>query len=216
MPARTVEELGDDLDSNFQWRRTELAVLKRQVEQINPGTELRPAGRATLRSAIALLYAHWEGFLKEALQSYLDFVARRKLSYGDLSDPWIELAIATASERVARHDEGAMGHLMEIVKDGGSVRARIPRRGVVNAQANLRHSILTALCERVGLRIPGLETKQPLIDRSLCDSRNDIAHGKSSYPTRDEYLSLHVEIVSLMETVRDEILAAARLAAYRS
>ena len=45
--------------------------------------------RSLRRAGVALLYAHWEGFTKEACQAYLEFVVKRKLKYGEMSDAFI-------------------------------------------------------------------------------------------------------------------------------
>jgi hypothetical protein len=98
MPASTVEELGDDLDASLQWRRSELASLHSAVQGLARTAESAPFGRALLRSSVALMYAHWEGFTKDALQGYLDFVARRRLKYGDLSDAFATLSLDRVAE----------------------------------------------------------------------------------------------------------------------
>ena len=67
--------------------------------------------------------------------------------------------------------------------------------------------------------VPAAELAHPraqLIDRSLCDARNDIAHGKAFFPARDDYLTLHAEVLAMMEGIRDAILAAVATKAYRA
>ena len=46
-----------------------------------------------LRAGIALLYAHWEGFIKNAAEHYLQYVALKKLTYQELNCGFVALAM---------------------------------------------------------------------------------------------------------------------------
>jgi len=50
---------------------------------------------ALIRSGICILYAHWEGFVKLASNSYLEYVAMQKLRYDQLSSNFLALAMKT-------------------------------------------------------------------------------------------------------------------------
>lgn len=214
MAARTVEELGDDLDDGLQWRRSELVVVRAEVAGLPDARQQLPLGRALLRSGTLLLYAHWEGFTKQACQAYLDFVARRRLKVRELSDDLVRLAL---DHLVSGWDDPAQAaRMIEMTRSGGDVRARIPRKGIVDTRGNLRHDVLVDIFGSLGLPAEVFEMKGQMIDRSLCDVRNAIAHGRENFPTRAEYLALHDEVVPMIESVRDLVIAAATAASYRA
>lgn len=215
MVASTPEEFADDLADSFQWRRSELASLKTEVERLNGDTEARPYGRMILRAAVALLYAHWEGFVKHGCQHYLDYVARRKLRYAELHPDFVATAVRSLSVN-AGTDAGTMTLLAQLVAGDGKQRARVPRDGVVETGSNLRYARLCQILKSLGLSADDFETLEQLIDHRLCDARNDIAHGKYVIPTSEAVLELHTVVVTMMETVHTRLLDAVFNQEYRS
>jgi hypothetical protein len=49
-------------------------------------------------------------------------------------------------------------------------------------------------------------TEDKLIDKSLCDSRNSIAHDRDHYPEPGTFDALHLEVMEMMEDLRDIII----------
>lgn len=215
MAASTVDELVDALDACFQWRRTELAALRTDVERTARRVKGHPPrDRMVLRAAVALIYAHWEGFVKDACQHYLDFVARRKLRYRELSDPFLHTSLrrmiagtSTAPETLAK--------LTAAILTGGEGRAHMSRHGIVDTRSNLRYETVCGILSALGLPLGVIETREQLINRKLCDARNAIAHGRSTFPDRDDVLELHRQVLEMMEHLRHVILEAVDEGAYR-
>lgn len=215
MPAATPEEFADDLDDGLQWRRTELASLRSAVENLDSSAEARPYGRMLLRAGVALLYAHWEGYAKQSCQHYLDYVARRRLKYSELNRPLAMTALRRMSEQAGRDPE-QLSRLLDLVIAGGDDRARMPRQGVVETGSNLRYERFIGMMDALGLDGGPFETRQQLIDQRLCDGRNDIAHGKAVFPTREALLELQAIVIDMMERLRSQLIAAVFARAYRS
>ncbi|MGB3758923.1 MAG: MAE_28990/MAE_18760 family HEPN-like nuclease [Rivularia sp. (in: cyanobacteria)] len=93
MKLRTAEQLSDKLSDELAWRKKELSEVKSLVE-----TKFSLSKHdALIRSGICLLYAHWEGFVKLAANSYLEYVRMQKLCYKDLSSNFL----AFSNERKA-------------------------------------------------------------------------------------------------------------------
>uniref|UniRef100_UPI0004A3AE3E MAE_28990/MAE_18760 family HEPN-like nuclease n=1 Tax=Vibrio parahaemolyticus TaxID=670 RepID=UPI0004A3AE3E len=67
---RTVEALVDKLDKELSWRRLEISAIKTGIRKAKGNV-----CKAYIRSAIPLVYAHWEGFIKESASLYLEFVS---------------------------------------------------------------------------------------------------------------------------------------------
>ena len=88
MKARDLNELLDLLDSEFSWRFKELTTLKGKIKSSPPLTK-----PLLIRCATALLYAHWEGFIKNASEAYLYYVSIRRLRHSELSKAFIALSI---------------------------------------------------------------------------------------------------------------------------
>jgi hypothetical protein len=214
MPS-TTEDLGDSLDTSLAWRRAEMHSLKSEIALIAPVSANAPRSRALRRSAVALLYAHWEGYTKDACQAYLDFVARRRLKFGELNDSFVLLGARRAAISVGGGDPGAEAKLIELVRGGSEMRAVIARAGVVNTKSNLRHDVLVDILRSLGLPCDVFQLKAALIDRSLCDLRNDIAHGRDACPTSAEFADLHDEVLGMMVDVQNLVISAAASGRYR-
>jgi len=215
VPPSTPEDLQDSLDADLAWRRTEMQVIRSDVENIKPIDEDSPRGRSVLRAGVALLYAHWEGFSKNACQAYLDYVSRRRLRASDLSDSFVLLAL-TRAVRKLESDPTSTESVLDFIRRTTEMRPQIPRQDVVLTESNLRFGVLCKVFRNLGLPLEAFEMRSQLIDRSLCDARNDIAHGKAMFPRRADYLDLHDEVLAMMEAVRDAVLNAVATKAYRA
>ncbi len=90
MKVRTAEELNDKLSKDLIWRKKELSEVKSLIET---KTFSSSKHKALIRSGICLLYAHWEGFVKLAANSYLEYVRMQKLSYEELASNFLALAM---------------------------------------------------------------------------------------------------------------------------
>lgn len=71
MKIKTLEDLEDSLNTHLAWRKKEMMTLKLLIES---GDEARIT---LIRAGIALLCAHFEGFIKDASNDYLSFVSNQ-------------------------------------------------------------------------------------------------------------------------------------------
>ena len=90
MKIRTVEELNQALSDDLIWRKKELSEVKSLIEVTSVSPQRHDA---LIRSGICILYAHWEGFVKFAANSYLEYVRTKKLLYRELSSNFLALAM---------------------------------------------------------------------------------------------------------------------------
>lgn len=67
---RSLDEIVSRLQADLTWRKQEIRILLRRLEDARD-FEVNVATRFVL----VLLYAHWEGFVKYALQVYIDYVS---------------------------------------------------------------------------------------------------------------------------------------------
>jgi MAE_28990/MAE_18760-like HEPN len=90
MKIRTLEHLNQRLTDDLIWRKKEISDLKSLIETKSFSTSKQ---NAVLRSGVTLLYAHCEGYIKTAATSYLEFVARQQLTYGELAINFVAIAM---------------------------------------------------------------------------------------------------------------------------
>jgi hypothetical protein len=210
MSARTEVEVLQWLDEEFAWRRKELTTIWADVN--SPESKSRPA---RLRGGTALLYAHWEGFVRAASEVYVEFVARRRLQYTELCPGLLALALRRRlNSLVSSDDASAQVSFVEFILGGLGSHARLPKLGVIKTGGNLNSRRLRAIVVTLGLDYSAFELKENLIDSQLLDWRNKIAHGKLLCPTEQDFELLYQETSGLLRNFKDQISNAVILRAY--
>jgi MAE_28990/MAE_18760-like HEPN len=210
---RTLNDLQDWLDRDIAWRIKEISSVKSSLRSDSG------AGRYTkamVRAGVALLYAHWEGFIKTASETYLEFISNQRLEYVALKPCFIvfglkrELSFIEHSKKHAKNTRAVEFILQELTKT-----ANLSYRGVINTGANLSSEVFTAIAESIGIEISSYSTKFALIDESLLKRRNRIAHGEYLDIGASEFDSLGDDVINLLRTYKTDIENSASLQSYR-
>jgi hypothetical protein len=212
--ASTPEQFSDMLDQAYSWRLSELQALKGAVREIGPADLQKPYARMILRAGVALLYAHWEGYAKQALQHYVDYVAKRRLRYKELIPELASVAMRPVLERALR-DQSALSAFAEDLSSFSDKRAQIPKSGVVDTGSNLRYDRLLHLLTTLGLDSAAFDMRKHLIDVRLCDARNEIAHGGISVPESESVVELIGIVLEMMSALRSDLTNVVATKAYR-
>jgi len=210
MKTRTEDEVLLLLDDEFAWRRKELTGLWADITSAASNAQA-----ARIRAGTALLYAHWEGFVKVAADAYVSYVARRRLQYRNLGPGFLALALRTRLREFSDTDDPS-SHIafIRFMVDGLETRAQLPKLGIIKTGANLNSQRLRAIILTLGLDYAPFELKENLIDNKLLHLRNNIAHGRSTVPTQGDYELLYTEISSLLRNFKDQIANAVTLKSY--
>lgn len=216
MAPRTISELEDLVDDALAWRKVELQALKTEIDRAERRSPGAPLARALARSGVAMLYAHWEGFVKESCQAYVDYVAKRRLLYKELNDGLLESTLMALHRKVSTGSDVARAAMIEMIRSPDSARARVPKATIVDTKSNLRTDVLCEILGGVGFSSDDFRTKGNLIDLSLCDARNSIAHGRNMYPSEGTFGDLYAEILGMMNDIRALIVSGARDRSYKS
>jgi hypothetical protein len=148
MSIRTTEQLSDRLSEDLAWRKKELAAIKSLVE-----TKTVPEGRhkALVRSAVCLLYSHWEGFVKLAANSYLEYVRLQKLTYQQLSSNFLALAMKDKLKEAKETNKPSLYiPVCDFFISELNQRCRLPEEAISTA-SNLSSEIFKEITEVLGI-----------------------------------------------------------------
>lgn len=211
MKIRTAEELQTRLDEDFAWRRKELTVIFTNVKSSKP-LQLN----TNIRIGVVILYAHWEGFIKNAAEYYLVFVASKRLTLKQLSNSMIAISLKyKLKEFEATNKNTIHTQLINFLLGDLDIRAQIPTENVINTQSNLNSSILREILSIVGVDYTSYELKEKYIDSQLLRIRNSVAHGQDPEISEDEFYQLYAEITTLMTSIKGEITNNAILSNFK-
>ncbi len=211
MPIRSLEQLSELLDEELKWRKRELTHLKSQLGRARRDHEKQ----IMLRVAICFLYAHWEGFIKQAATAYLSFVATRGRRLRDLTPNFVALGLrglitsAGASNSPILHTE-----LVSSLISGLGENANLHWSSAVNAGSNLNSKVLSEILCLLGLDSTEYLSSGPLIDQRLLRNRNSIAHGERGEIEPADYEFLQERVVQVIERFRTDIENAAARQSY--
>lgn len=163
---------------------------------------------------VAMCYAHWEGYSKNALERYARLVTRRKPRLSEAKEGLVLEHSQRLMKRIASGDLGARTALVRAVRGETDERLNIDRAVLAETRGNLRYSTLVDLFTRGCIPIQDFELKANLIDVLLCDRRNGVAHGRAMFVAASESLQLCDDAIVLMEQMRDVLIIQVRSKRY--
>lgn len=162
-----------------------------------------------------MLYAHWEGFIKNAAELYLVFVACKKLTLKQLSNNMIAVSLKFKLKDFEETNKNTIHtQLIDFLLSDLNVRAQIPTENIIKTQSNLNSGILKEILSIVGVNYTPYELKEKYIDSQLLRIRNSVAHGQAPDINEHEFYELYTEITTLMTSIKNEIMNNAILSNY--
>ena len=198
---RTKEDLVDRIGQDHVWRLREISELKSLIEDPLI-SDLRK--RVLCRSGIALLYAHWEGFVKKSGTYFLEYVASQRHNISELRSNFITLLVRGKIDKANESNKySAFDEVTRYILENQSTRAKIPTKNVVDTQSNLSTKVLKEIMWCLGLDYEFYEPKEKLIDLKLVGRRNHVAHGESIEINLEDFIEMVDEVLGLMATFKN-------------
>lgn len=205
MKLRTADELLAYLDGEMAWRIKELHQFKSTVENAS-GRNID----THIRAGVSMLYAHWEGFIKGAANAYVNYLSHRADVNRNLQPCFVamgmrsKIATATATSKSAVAVMTVTHLLSELDQP-----VWLPRSGAISAESNLSSTVFLNIAGWIGIDPNPYSTRFTLIDKTLLESRNNIAHGEYLTIDRPRFESLTTEILEMLRWFKTDIENAA-------
>lgn len=207
---RTLGQLQDLLDQSLGWRLKDVSNLK--IAAKSGGI----SRKTFIRAGIPLVYAHWEGFIKEASIAYLNFVDNQGHTYTELKSYFALFGLkgkldTLGDSKKTRANLEALEFIISRLGD----KSQLQLAHAVNTEANLTSRVFGNIAASLDLSTDAYETKYNLIDESLVDRRNRVAHGEFLDLEVPDFLDLSEEVLNMMRSYKNDVLNAAASEQYK-
>ena len=216
MNLRTLTQLQDAIDSEMAWRRKELFAIKANIKSAR-----KFAKETALRAGIALLYAHWEGAIKNIASHYLIYVSNKRLTYSELKSNFLAISIkADLGVYESTGRASSQTRIIDLVFAKQSEASRIPKKGIIKTNSNLNSKVFAEIMAAIGLDSSVYEVHYKLIDEVLLNMRNKIAHGEKIEVAlsldENRYDEIHDQMLDLIDLFSVQVLNAAIMEDYKA
>ena len=165
------------------------------------------------RSGITLMYAHWEGFIKDASVYYLTYLSSSAIEIATLRSCFAAIAlggeIKTAGQARKVSIHARLIDRFRSLEIPPPAKKRLPVAGVISTRSNLKSQVLREITTTLGLDYTPFQLKEKSVIDRLVRFRNSIAHGNGLAVQQADYNDLHVETVALLDKYKDLIEDAA-------
>jgi MAE_28990/MAE_18760-like HEPN len=209
MKIRTLSQLQNALDAEIAWRVKEIADLKLAAKKNDGLSE-----KTLIRAGIAILYAHWEGFVKSAATIYINFVDNQGKTYGDLQTCFAVLGIRKQLTELVKAKKFRIRiAAVDFIRESSATRSQL-QKFAVDTESNLKAEVFENIALSIGISIQPYESRFKLMDESLLRRRNKIAHGDYLDLDADAWRKLADEVISLMRDFKTDIENAASTSAF--
>ena len=210
----TADELRANLEAELAWRQEELAFFKNQINNINSENDKE----RYRKSLVLILYSHLEGYIKIALQTYIQYInslsiPRKDVTYGLMVAGMHREFLAYENmdrkcaifRRALPEDTNLHRHYrrvdfiehMEAFKES----TLSGEDTVVDTESNLWYVVLQKNLYKIGLPENMFEEYRGDID-ALVNRRNSIAHGNArSGVSQNEFANWERKINQVLSDV---------------
>lgn len=208
---RSISDLQDALDRESSWRLKELDALNRQAHGLGGHWQT-----SMLRANVAILYAHWEGFVKSSSMYYVEYVSRRSLKVSELQDCFAFLALRRSLNDISSTRKAEMGvEALRFLRLEINKSHKLSFNDAIRTDSNLSSSVFRNILQSIGLDYKKYQPYENLIDQELLKRRNHVAHGEFIDLDSSSYSNLFAEILKLMKWFKNDIENAVTLELYR-
>jgi hypothetical protein len=208
----SVADFSGYLTEEFNWRVREISDIRRAGQDQRNGYEI-----GVRKAALALVYAHWEGYVKFVGEAYLKYVAARKIQYSKLS---IEFSAIDVPRLIKKFKTEGMkvGSAIEFLNDLSQfLQGQFKDQSKVKlpVEGNLNYDRLCEICVICGIDQLKVIADGSFLDERVLGVRNRIAHGASVTVTEEELRAASDFVIEGMRSFRNEIEARVVNATYR-
>lgn len=195
-----VEAMSDSIQKSLAWRKSELTRFRMHLlDVMDPVTgDVDPDDAYVVRSAIAILYAHWEGGVADVTDAFRMFIDAQTLCWPDLNQLLYEACVVEEKTVIkSRSDITQIFRDIEEVRDF-SVRPHPLPPKIFSARSNLSGKQFCRILRTMGLQGElNVELRKNKIDE-LVRARNNIVHGERHLVVPQSFFDAQAWVLELL------------------
>lgn len=206
MKIKTLEKLEDLLSKDIAWRKKELIDIKLLIHSTdNP---------MFCRMGISLLSAHFEGFIKQAANYYIVYIASQNIKLSALKTNFAAIHSkgifdsCAVSKNIGIYQKTIENFLHNYNTLNFKVRY-YSDNPIIKTEANPSSTVVNNIFDSIGLDFSPYVTKKKYIDADLLSNRHKIVHGERMYIEKGEFDNTFKIITGIMEQFLEQIMDAA-------
>lgn len=205
MEIKNIEHLQDLLHQDIVWRKKELIYIRLLAQSTT--------NHIFYKVGIALLSAHFEGFIKQAANYYMIYVASQNIDLSKLRTNFTAICCRKDLRKISESDKivvytDFINSVLEKINTEKFINFTT-KDSIINTKSNPNSRVFKDILHVIGLNFSRYETKQKYIDSDLLNNRNRIVHGEKISIDINEFESTFKIITEIMEQFMEQILNAA-------
>lgn len=206
MKIKKLEKLQELLDEDMAWRKKELIDIKLLIHSTQNPT--------LTKVGIALLSAHFEGFIKQASNYYVLYIASQNIPLSQLRTNFVAIHLGkifdpcASSDKITVYQKAIDDFLSNYASRNFQVRYS-PEHPIIRTDSNPSSTVVKNIFSSIGLDFSPFETKTNYIDADLLSNRHNVVHGNKIYIDIADFDNTFKVITEIMEQFSSQILCAA-------
>lgn len=206
MKIKELEKLQDLLDNDMAWRKKELINIKLLIHSTqNP---------ILCRAGIALLSAHFEGFIKQTANYYVVYVSSQNIKLSQLGTNFVAIHSGKVfdpcakSDKITEYKKAIDVFLKKYTTLNFKVRYS-PEHPIIKTESNPSSAVVKNIFNSIGLDFSSYETKAHYIDADLLSNRHSVVHGEKVNIEISDFDKTFDIITGIMRQFSEQVLEAA-------
>lgn len=206
MKIKQLEKLQDLIDADFSWRKKELVSIKLMINASeNP---------ILCRMGIAMLSAHFEGFLKQIANYYVVYVASQNISLSQLKTNFLAIHSSSVFRGCENTDKVSVYQraMEDFLSNYNTKRFQVKYshdKPIIKTESNPSSAVVKDIFDSIGLDFAPYETKRNYIDSDLLSNRHAVVHGEKIEISVEDFNDTFKHILEIMEQFSRQIIQAA-------
>lgn len=206
MKIKSLSKLQDLIDADHIWRKRELITLKQEVRFTK--------NEVFARAGMALLCAHFEGFVREIANYYILYVSCQKENISDLKNNFVAIHASKTikrcaeTEKISAYNSFLNDFFDDFEQNTFSIKYS-QDNPVIKTGGNPSSPVFKEIVLALGLDFTPYETKTNYIDTDLLKNRHEIVHGSKWVIQAEDYDDTLTQILEIMESFKQQVLHAA-------